>query len=60
MKISDKVYRILHTHSINEIPTVLHNSLYPRPELLTGADDDLPVHASHYSEILDLRESRVL
>jgi hypothetical protein len=48
MKISDKVYIISHTHLINEIPTVLHNSLNPRPELLAGADDDLPVGVGHY------------
>jgi hypothetical protein len=36
----------------NEVPTGIHNSLNPRPELLVGGDDDLPVHVSQY--LLDL------
>ena len=28
--------------------TGIHNSLNPRPELLVGGDDDLPVHVSHF------------
>jgi len=36
----------------NEVPTGIHNSLNPRPELLVGGNDDLPVHVSHY--LLDL------
>ncbi len=39
---------ISHTHLVNEITSVLHNSLNPRPEPLAGADDDLPVHVGHY------------
>ncbi len=35
-----------------EVPTGIHNSLNPRPELLVGEDGDLPVHVSHY--LLDL------
>ncbi len=31
-----------------EVPTGIHNSLNPRPEQYVGADDDLPVHISHY------------
>ena len=36
----------------NEVPTGIHNSLNPRPELLVEGDDDPPVHVSHY--LLDL------
>ncbi len=36
----------------NEVPTGIHNSLNPRPELLVGGDDDLPFHVTHY--LLDL------
>jgi hypothetical protein len=43
MKILGKVYMNL----FDEIPNGLHNSLNPRPELLAGADDDLPVNISH-------------
>ena len=32
----------------NEVPTGIHNSLNPRPELLVGGNDDLPVHVSQY------------
>ncbi len=30
------------------LATGIHNSLNPRPELLVGGDDDLPVHVSHF------------
>ncbi|MFN9982850.1 MAG: hypothetical protein ACK53Y_23170, partial [bacterium] len=43
---------ILHTHLFNEIPTGIHNSLNPRPELLVGMYDDLPVYVSHYLQDL--------
>ncbi len=33
---------------VNEVPTGIHNSLNPRPELLIGGDDGLPVHVSLY------------
>ncbi len=39
---------ILHTKLFNEIPTSTNKSLNPRPELLVGADDDLPVHVGNY------------
>jgi hypothetical protein len=29
-------------------PFFLHNSLNPRPELLAGMNDDLPVKVGHY------------
>ena len=32
----------------NKISIGLHNSLNPRTKLLTGMDDDLPVHVDHY------------
>ncbi len=48
MKISDKVYMNITYTFNNKIPTVLHNSLNPRPELLAGEDDDLRVHVGHY------------
>ncbi len=42
----------MNTHLFNNIPTGLHNRLNPRPELFEGADDDLPVHVSHYLQDL--------
>ncbi len=38
---------ILYTQLFNKIPTGIHSSLNPRPELLVGMDDDLPVHVGH-------------
>jgi hypothetical protein len=50
MKISGKVYmHILYcTYLFDEYPNGLHNSLNPRPELLAGMNDDLPVKVGHY------------
>jgi hypothetical protein len=45
MKILGKVYMHI-TNLFNEIPNGLHNSLSPRPELVAGADNDLPVHVN--------------
>ncbi len=44
MKISGKVYMHINTHLINETPSGLN----PRPELLAGMNDDLPVKVSPY------------
>jgi hypothetical protein len=43
MKMSGKVYMhiIYSTYLFKETPSVLHNSLNPRPELLAGMNDDL-------------------
>ncbi len=43
----------VHTQLFNEIPSGIHHSLNPRPELLVGKDDDLPVHVGHYLGDLD-------
>jgi hypothetical protein len=43
MKISEEGYMQL----FNKIPTGINNSLNPRPELLVGTDEDLPVHVGH-------------
>ncbi len=44
---------ILNTQLFIEIPTGIHNSLLnPRPELLVGTDDGLPVHVGHYLQDL--------
>ncbi len=53
MKILKKVYMhntyTLHICSMKSpLATDLHNSNNPRPELLVGVDDDLPVHVGHY------------
>ena len=48
MKIAKKFICILQTHLFNKIPNGIHNSLNPRPELLVGADDDLPVLVGPY------------
>jgi hypothetical protein len=50
MKTSGKVYMLITvpTHLFDEIPTGLHNSPIPRPELLAGLDGGLPVYVSHY------------
>jgi hypothetical protein len=37
-----------------EIPSGLHKSLNPRPELLAGRDDDLPISVGHYIQDLGL------
>ncbi len=39
---------LLPTYLFNKIPTGLHNSPFPRPELLAVVDDGLPVYVSHY------------
>jgi hypothetical protein len=44
----------------SEIHTGLHDSLNPRPELLAGVNDYLPVLVAMTSEILALREARVI
>ncbi len=43
-----KPSRHKYTHLFDENPSVLHNSLNPRPELLAGMNDDLPVKVFHY------------
>ena len=43
---------MLGTQLFNEIPTGIHNSLNPIPDLLVGTDDDLPVQVSHYLQDL--------
>ena len=50
MKMSGKVYMhiIYSTYLFKETPSVLHNSLNPRPELLAGMNNDLPVKEGHY------------
>jgi hypothetical protein len=48
MKLSGKDYmHITNTLLFYENPSGLHNSLYPRPELLAGMNDDLPVKVGH-------------
>jgi hypothetical protein len=42
----------LRTQLFNEISTSTNNSLNPRPELLLGTDEDLPVQVSHYLQDL--------
>ncbi len=44
---------MLSTQLYNEIPTGIHNSLNPRPELLVRTDDDLPVLVAHALQDLD-------
>jgi hypothetical protein len=39
---------IFHTQLFYEIPTGVHNSLNPRPELPVEMNDKLPVHVGHY------------
>ncbi len=48
MKTSGKVYMLIAYTIFDKIPTGLQNSPFPRPELLAGVDDGLPVHVSHY------------
>ncbi len=47
MKLSGKVYMHIKYTFIYENPSGLHNSLNPRPELLAGMNDDLPVKFAH-------------
>jgi hypothetical protein len=42
----------LRTQLFNEIPSSTNNSFNPRPELLVGRNDDLPVQVSHYLQYL--------
>jgi hypothetical protein len=43
---------IFHTQLFYKIPTGIHNSLNPRPELLVVMNDELPVHVGHYLQDL--------
>ena len=43
----DLTVYIYHTYLVNENPSGLHNSLNPRPKLLAGINDDLPVKVGH-------------
>jgi len=52
MKVSEKVLMHITNTFIQKIPIGLHNSLNPRTELLTGADNHLPVHVGHYLQDL--------
>ena len=51
-KFQKKCKCILRPQLFNEIPSSTYKSLNPRPELLVGADDDLPVQDSHYLQDL--------
>ena len=42
----------LRTQLLNEIPSSTNNSFNPRPELLVGRNDDLPVQVCHYLQDL--------
>ncbi len=42
----------MHTRLFYKIPTGIHNSLNPRPELLVLMNDKLPVHIGHYLQDL--------
>jgi hypothetical protein len=42
----------LQTKLFTKIPTVIHNYLNPRPKLLVGMNDELPVHVGHYLQDL--------
>jgi hypothetical protein len=43
---------IFHTQLFYKIPTGIHNSLNPGPELLVVMNDKLPVHVGHYLQDL--------
>ncbi len=45
---SGRTVPLIPTHLFEKIPTGLHNSRNPRPELLAGVYDDLPVLVCHY------------
>jgi hypothetical protein len=43
---------IFHTQLFYKTSTGIYNSLNPRPELLVGMNDKLPVHLGHYLQDL--------
>ncbi len=51
-KFQEKCICIFHTQLFDKIPTGIHNSLNPRPELLVVTNDKLPVYVGHYLQDL--------